>query len=54
MEFTDYMLWKAGALVLAAFVWGIFCELTGRPLGGEPSDSQTAATQEKLEKPKGR
>ena len=36
MEFTDYMLWKAGAMVLAAFVWGVYCGLTGRELSGEP------------------
>jgi hypothetical protein len=54
MEFTEFMLWKAGALVLAAFVWGIFCELTGRSLGGELSDSQAAATPKKPENLKGR
>lgn len=22
MEFTDYMLWKAGAIIVAAFIYG--------------------------------
>lgn len=41
MEFTDYMLWKAAILVFAAFCWGIYCGLTGRPLGLEQRDNQT-------------
>lgn len=45
MEFTDFMLWKAGAIVAAAFVWGLFCGITGRPLGRERRDSQTEQDQ---------
>jgi hypothetical protein len=45
MEFTDFILWKAGAIVAAAFVWGLFCGITGRPLGREPSDSQAGLAQ---------
>lgn len=45
MEFTDFMLWKAGIFVGAAFVWGLFCGITGRPLGRERHDSQTGKPQ---------
>lgn len=41
MEFTDYLLWKAGILIAAAFVWGIYCGVTNRPLGRVQHDSQT-------------
>lgn len=34
MEFSDYLLWKAGLMVLAAFVWGVYCGFTGRPMSG--------------------
>lgn len=30
MEFTDFMLWKAGAIVAAAFIYGAIMGLTGR------------------------
>lgn len=29
MEFTDYMLWKAGAILIAAFVYGVWRGLSG-------------------------
>lgn len=29
LEFTDYMLWKAGLIVLAAFIYGIWLGLHG-------------------------
>ena len=29
MEFTDYMLWKAIAIVVAAFIWGVWQGLRG-------------------------
>lgn len=35
MEFSDYMLWKALALVALAFLWGIYCGWTGRELNGQ-------------------
>lgn len=51
MEFSDYLLWKAGAIVAAAFVWGLYCGLTGRPLGRAQSDSQVAQDQRSAEGP---
>lgn len=30
MEFTDFMLWKAGAIVLAACIYGAWQGFTGR------------------------
>jgi hypothetical protein len=29
MEFTDYMIWKAVAIVVAAFIYGIWRGLNG-------------------------
>lgn len=40
MEISEFMLWKAGVMVALAFIWGIYCGVTGRPLGREQSDSQ--------------
>ena len=42
MEFTDYLLWKAGILIAGAFVWGIYCGVTNRPLGRAQNDTQAA------------
>ena len=42
MEFTTFLLWKAGLLVLAAFIWGIFCGITNRPLGRARRDNLPA------------
>jgi hypothetical protein len=39
---TDYMLIKGGLVLLGALIWGIYCGFTGRPLGMEPPDIQTA------------
>lgn len=41
MEFTDYMIWKLVAFAVLAFVWGIYCGIVNRPLGGEQRDSQS-------------
>lgn len=46
-DYETYLLWKAGAVLVAAFVWGLFCGLTGRqlngrPLSGEPLDKGPA------------
>jgi hypothetical protein len=30
MEFTDYMLWKAVAIVVAAAIYGFWLGITGR------------------------
>jgi hypothetical protein len=30
MEFTDWMLIKAGVLVVCAFIYGLWCGFTGR------------------------
>ena len=37
---TEFMLWKAGILVFLAFIWGIYCGLTGRPLWSERRGKQ--------------
>ena len=42
MSYLELKLWGAGAFVLAAFVWGLCCGLTGRPLGRERPDIRTA------------
>lgn len=34
MDFIELKLWKAGAFVLLAFVWGVLCGMTGRELNG--------------------
>ena len=45
MEMSEFMLWKAGVMVALAFVWGVFCGLTGRPLSPGQSDRQTEQDQ---------
>ena len=40
MDLTDYMLWKLAVLTVLAFVWGMFCGLTGRSLSGEKLDRE--------------
>jgi hypothetical protein len=47
MEFTDWLIWKAVALVVAAFFWGIYCGLTGRPLSLEPNEEEAAESQDR-------
>jgi hypothetical protein len=47
MDYIDFMLWKAGALVFAAFCWGLYCgwkglELSGRPQQPGQSSADTA------------
>lgn len=32
MDYTEYLIAKAGLIVLAAFAWGLFCGLTGRSM----------------------
>jgi hypothetical protein len=45
MDYSDYLWIKFGLVVFAAFIWGIYCGLTGRPLGREQTDkSQSPAT----------
>lgn len=41
MEYSDYQIWKAVALVVAAFVYGIWRGFTGRPLGQERRDTDS-------------
>ena len=36
MDYIDWVIAKAIALCVAAFVWGIYTELTGRELNGQP------------------
>lgn len=43
MDFVDYLWLKFGVLVALAFVWGLYCGFTGRPLGEERRDNQTEA-----------
>ena len=43
MEYIDYVIWKALAMVVLAFFWGVFCGITGRSLKGERLDSQAKA-----------
>lgn len=40
MSYTEFMLWKLGALVLAAFIWGFLCEWTGRELNGQKKEDR--------------
>ena len=35
MDYLTFLLVKAGLLVLAAFVWGLYCGATGRPMGAD-------------------
>lgn len=41
MDYTDYLIVKFIVLVVAAFAWGVYCGITGRPLGPGPSDKST-------------
>lgn len=34
MSYIEFKLMKAAALVFLAFVWGVFCGMTGRGLNG--------------------
>lgn len=36
MDYVDFMLWKLLALAIIAFVWGLFCGISGLPL--DPRD----------------
>ena len=40
LEYIDYMLWKALALVFVAFCWGVFCGLKGLNLNGQPKQPE--------------
>jgi len=44
MDYTDWLLLKAGVVLLAAFLWGVWCGITGRPLWLEQSGTADAAT----------
>ena len=39
MDFTAYVVIKAVVLIVAAFIWGLYCGFTGRPLWTERHDS---------------
>ena len=45
MEFSDYLIWKAVIIVIAAFIWGLYCGLTGRSMRLGPPDNQAAQSQ---------
>lgn len=40
MEFSDYLIAKLIVLAVAAFIWGVYCGFTGRPLWREPRDKE--------------
>ena len=44
MDYMDWVMWKFIALCAAAFGWGIYCGVTGRPLGSASHEDQTAAS----------
>ena len=46
MTHIEYVLWKALALVVLAFIWGIYCGVTGRPLGQGRPDSPSEPQQD--------
>ena len=60
MTFTDYMFLKLALFTIAAFVWGLYCGLTGRdmatgqPPGRAPPDSQAGPGQGSQEDGAGR
>lgn len=41
-DYMTFVLWKAGVLCVLAFVWGVYCGATGRPLGREQTADQDA------------
>lgn len=45
MDYTDWMWLKFFAIVGAAFVWGIWRGFIGKPLGREPTDTESAQAQ---------
>jgi hypothetical protein len=54
MDYIEFKLWKAGLFVLAAFIWGIWCGITGRSLDPQewgPSDNPTGAKPGRSEGP---
>lgn len=42
----DLIVWKALILIPLAFVWGFFCESTGRLLTGEKRDKNPDQSQD--------
>lgn len=38
MSYIEFVLWKSLAFVMLAFLWGLFCGLTGRNLRGQRPD----------------
>jgi hypothetical protein len=40
MDYLDWMLLKAGVVLLGAFVWGFFCGKNGLELNGQPQDTE--------------
>ncbi len=40
LEYIDYMLWKALALVFLAFCWGLYRGFIDRPLGVERREQE--------------
>jgi hypothetical protein len=42
MTYVDWLIYKLIALVVLAFVWGLWRGITGKPLWLEPRDRQAA------------
>ena len=42
MDYIEFMLWKAGLLVLCAFIWGLYTGFNGCSLSGELLDKPPA------------
>jgi hypothetical protein len=44
MDYVEFLIWKAIVLTIAAFIWGLYCGVTGRPLSMAPRDTQQSTT----------
>jgi len=40
MSYTEWLIYKLIGMVVLAFIWGIFCGVTGRPLWRARSDKE--------------
>jgi hypothetical protein len=50
LDYGDLIVWKLLLLAVAAFLYGLYRGITGRPLEAEPRDSQEGrALQERAE-----
>lgn len=44
MDYIDWLIGKAIALTVLAFVWGLYCGLTGRSLGSGRQEDHSEPT----------